>query len=536
MSKLPIVQNNKEKIKRKKTPSFILELPLQVSPKQSKELLSRLESARQLYNALLGEAKKRAMLIRQSKLFQQAKNLPPKHKDRNVTFERARSKYDFNEYSLHEYIGKLRHSLPNNLDIHTTQKLATRAFRSAERLLFGIAKKVRFKGYNQLNSVESKSNVTGIRWREGQVIWNKLILKPIIKIDDEVIQHGLKCRVKYCRLVKKIYKGRNLFYVQLILEGKPLIKEKNKLGKGTVCFDIGPSTVGIVAKDENDNFQARLVLFCEELKSREKEIRRLQREIDRQRRQNNPNNYLPDGRIKRGKKTWKKSKRQLANENKLKEVYRVTASYRKSLQGKLANETIRMGNVFKTENFSLKWLQKLYGKSVGMRAPGKYVSEVKRKAENAGGSLMKFSTQSTKLSQTCVCGRQEKKQLSDRVHDCSCGVLAQRDLFTSFLGIFVEEVEKEKEYILQAAKAKELWPSADKPLQTAWRIAVESTIGGRIPFSFGKPQASRSQSRSFAKWGRAKFEVQDDVLALAGKESLKENKVFPSEPTGIYSP
>ncbi|MDN5348299.1 MAG: hypothetical protein PWP65_1863 [Clostridia bacterium] len=48
------------------------EIPLRVSPPQEKALLVRLEAARQLYNACLGEAVKRVRLIQQSRLWQKA--------------------------------------------------------------------------------------------------------------------------------------------------------------------------------------------------------------------------------------------------------------------------------------------------------------------------------------------------------------------------------------------------------------------------------------------------------------------------------
>jgi len=509
------------KNKKEKTPSFILELPLRISPKEEKELLSRFESARHLYNATLGEAKKRVMLVKQSKLTSQAKSLPKKSKQRNELFKAAKEKYKFQEYSLHEYVGELRHELVNNLDIQTVQKLATRAFRATENILYGKAKDVRFRGYNQLNSVESKSNVAGIRWRDNQVEWNGLVLKPLIYIQDEVVAHGLKHRIKYCRILRKVIRGKNRFYVQLVLEGKPFVEEENKLGKGTVCFDFGPSAVAIVSQDGNE-FRARLLLFCAELEFKEKEIRKLQQQIDRQRRQSNPNNYLPNGKIKKGRNKWKKSKRQLKNENDLKELHRTTASYRKSLQGKLINETIRMGNVFKTENVSGKWLQKLYGKSIGKRAPGMFISGMKRKAGSAGGSFTKFPTQPTKLSQSCLCGRQHKKSLSERVHDCECGVTSQRDLFSAYLGLFVEE--KTGKYALQANQAKKHWSSADTLLQAAWREAVQSASGRHCPSSFGKPPC-QSQSGSLEEEEIAKFEVRNAVPVRQG-ESEREQSVF----------
>ena len=83
--------------------------------------------------------------------------------------------------------------------------------------------------------------------------------------------------------------------------------------------------------------------------------------------------------------------------------------------------------------------QKLYGKSVNRRAPGLFVSSLRRKAESAGGKVEEFSTYRTKLSQTCHCGKREKKKLSQRWPDCSCGVEAQRDLYNAYLAKFVEE-------------------------------------------------------------------------------------------------
>ena len=517
---------------RDTTPSFILTLPLKISSRDEKELLSRFESARLLYNAVLGEAKKRVFLIRQSKIFDQArKTSKDKKKERSELFKSIREEYSFNEYSLHEYVGQLRHQLVNKLDIHTVQKLATRAFRAAERILYGRARRVRFKGYNQLNSVESKSNETGIRWRSNKVEWNGLFLRPIIH-DDKVISYGLKKRVKYCRIVRKTIRGKNYFYVQLVLEGVPLIKEKNRLGKGVVSFDFGPSTVAIVSQNKNE-FNARLLQFCSELKDKQKETRVIQRKIDRQRRKNNPLNYSSNGKIKKGRHRWKKSVRQKISENELKELYRTAAEYRKSLQGKLINETLRMGNIFKTEKVSRKWLQKNFGKSVGIRAPGMFVEGLKHKAESAGGSFIQFPTQSTKLSQTCICGRQKKKSLSERVHSCECGVHVQRDLLSAYLGLYVEKADNKDSYILQTGQCQRHWPSADTLLQMVWRSSVQSTSGRTCPSSFGKPLAFQSQSGSFAEERISKFKDWNAVVLQERMRVQERTESFLLEPTGF---
>ena len=59
-----------------KTPSFITELRLKVNREQERRLLVRLEVARQVYNACLGESLKRLKLMRKSREYQAARKLP----------------------------------------------------------------------------------------------------------------------------------------------------------------------------------------------------------------------------------------------------------------------------------------------------------------------------------------------------------------------------------------------------------------------------------------------------------------------------
>jgi transposase len=497
-------------------------MPLKVSPAEEKILLTRLEAARQLYNACLGEALKRLNLLRQSRLYQRARQCQDKDGRREL-FREARAKYGFKDSALQHYAVEIRRSwIGEHLDVHVAQNLATRAFQAVEKILLGKAHKVRFKGKNQMDTVEGKTNVNGIRWREGHVEWLGLSLPAIIDYQDPVIVHGLTSRVKYVRLVRRKINGRNRFYVQLICEGLPYIKDKNQLGKGVVGLDIGPSTIARVSQNE-----AHLDQFCAELADKEREIRRLQRKLDRQRRANNPNNYNPDGTVKKGKKKWVKSKRYLQTQARLAEIHRKLAAHRRSLQGRLVNSTLRMGDTFKLEKLSYKALQKLFGKSVNTRAPGRFVRELARKAESAGGTFVEFPTKSTKLSQTCHCGRVHKKRLSERWHECECGTTAQRDLYSAFLAMFVDQ----ETYQLDAGRAKEAWPGADALLRAAFERAVKNqpASGRAIPASFGY---RRSQSGSPAKAGatdrivgRTEAEARDVVANPKGRgESVANPK------------
>jgi putative transposase len=494
-----------------KTDSFITEIPLRTTPSQERVLLARLEAARQVYNACLGESLKRLALLRQSKRYRAALKMP-KGKERWSAFRKAHAAIGFREYDLHTYAAQFNRGwIGQHLDINTIQKLATRAFKAVQQHAFGKRGRPRFKGRNQMDTVEGKSNASGIRWRDGRVEWLGLKLEAVIDPDDPVIAHGLNSRVKYVRLVRRKLNGRNRFYVQLVCAGRPYQKPKNKAGKGVVGLDLGPSTIAAVGERE-----AFLEQFCAELEAQQKESRRLQRRIDRQRRANNPDNYLPDGRIRPGPKVWRKSARQRRTEAKLAELRRKQGAHRKTLHGRMVNRILRMGDVIKLEKLSYRAFQRQYGRSAGMRAPGMFVERLRRKAESAGASVVEFSTRTTRLSQTCHgCGTVEKKPLSQRWHRCACGIEAQRDLYSAFLASCVEGGR------LNAGQAQLRWPGVDSLLQAALS-RIQPANGRRLPSSFGLN--SRRQSRSPVEANVNAVETQDVVPSVVSGvgESLRE--------------
>lgn len=130
----------------------------------------------------------------------------------------------------------------------------------------------------------------------------------------------------------------------------------------------------------------------------------------------------------------------------------------------------------------------MFGKSINMRAPKTFLSELTRKAANAGGSVREFGTKTTKLSQTCICGQVSKKKLSERWHSCECGVSAQRDLFSAFLARHVDATNH-----LDIPSAFEHWQGTDPLLGQAVSRIQEAAIGGRfLPASFGLNGRSQS--------------------------------------------
>ncbi len=333
-------------------------------------LTARLEAGRQLYNATLSEAKKRLSNLRKSDLYTEAKAVPKSQKKaRNEAFQKAKTACHYSDYDIQSFANQTAIAsiwIKEHLDANTIQKTGTRAFKATEKMLFGNAKKVRFKGKGQFSSVEGKTNKQGIRWTGKGVEWLGLKLAAMIT-NDPVIQHGLSAKVKYGRLVRRVLNQKTYWFVQLVCEGNPYQKPQNSIGVGLIGIDLGVSTVAIVGDEETI-----LKPFAEELTSNQKQIRRIQRHMDRQRRAGNPDNFNSNGTAKKGKKKWNNSKRYKQTVAKKRELERKQAATRKSLHGKLVNRTLKLGKNILAEKVSVKGWQRLFGKSIGFKAPASF--------------------------------------------------------------------------------------------------------------------------------------------------------------------
>lgn len=441
-------------MKRTKTPTFLIELPLRLDWGQERHVRGSLEAARCLYNALLGEANRRLHRMRNDPAWQEACAITRTHKqERAQAFAALRKQYCFSEYELHEYAKCARVSwIADHIDSTMAQTLATRAYQAVNRVCVGKAKRVRFRSHGRgLDSVEGKRNDVGLRFvldpgvgDGGFLLWNEQVIPALINWLDPVVQHGLRHPIKYVRLIRRRASSPqaqaadgegNRYSVQIVLEGHAFTKPKHEERGGDIIgLDIGPSTLAIVGRQG----KADLVTFCEELAPDTRKKRRLQRQMERQRRANNPEKYDGKGRVKKHGKTrlrWKESKRYQATRRAHATAERRLAAHRKSLHGKLAHDIVALGNTINLEKTSFKGWQKQYGRSIGLRAPGMFVAHLKRLVAKTGGTLSEISAFKTKLSQYChQCCQYVKKPRSQRWHHCACGCgPVQRDLYSAFL-------------------------------------------------------------------------------------------------------
>ena len=358
------------------TNSFITEIPLVVDSKQEKELLSRFQAGRQLYNACLNEAVIRLELVRKSLAYQKAKNTPiGNKKERSNAFAEARKSCRYSEYDLHSYaalVAKNSKWIAEKLDAQSAQKLATRAFNASERVMLGKSKRVRFKVLSRFRSVEGKTNKQGIRWTNNQLVWGKLKINAKIEADNPVIQHGLSASIKYVRILWRELKGQRRWYAQLVNEGEPYQKPSNCVADGLVGLDLNISNIAFVGDKK-----AGLLPFAENVPTYEREIKALHLALQRSQRANNPENFHPDFESKRGRKLvskkgkhkkgnhkWIKSKQYQKLAQKKRELERRKAAYAQTQNRKIVNDILRHGKHIKTENVSVKGWQKRYGKAI----------------------------------------------------------------------------------------------------------------------------------------------------------------------------
>ncbi len=179
-------------------------LPLRLAGDDERVLAVRFDAARQAYNACLAEGLRRLALLRRSRAYQDAQALPKGKKGtaawqaRAAAFRRANKQAGFREYDLHAWAAEQISPqwLGEHLDSNTVQKITTWAFQAVRQYALGKRGRPRFKGANQLDSVEGKTNRSGIRWRDGVVEWRGLRLRAIIPLDDPVIAYGPASRVK----------------------------------------------------------------------------------------------------------------------------------------------------------------------------------------------------------------------------------------------------------------------------------------------------------------------------------------------------
>jgi putative transposase len=503
-------------VAKKRTPSFVTELEIIADSFVRKEFNAKFNAGFRLMNAVQGEMVRRKDILIVSAEWSHAKSLPRMvrgedgrsklNPERRDAFQDAKNKALFTKVDAEHYSKWIANSsgwIADKLDSVIIQTIAERAFNAVNKITYGKARKVRFKNNQCFSSMQGKQISTSIRVVQDkkteayQFAWGKLRCPLMIDWGDPCVVHGMNSPWKYGRLVRRAIRGVERFFIQLICEGFPYSERENTQVKNDVCsIDLNVSNVAMVSRDT-----AFLKPFAPNAPKIESRIKAIQRKQERSRRINNPKNYSPDHVTFKGKHKGRKVKRKgmikrgirlqwknTASYNKLGQVRRrlerSKSEYVKSENRRLVNDVLRLGGKhIKLEKVSVKGWQKRYGKAIAAKSPGFFQSELVRKAESAGGTAHRYSTRTTACSQTHLNGERHKKTLSERIHRDITGPMMHRDLFSAYLGLYVNQ-----DSLLMVDTAQADYPRVEPTLQAAWQAFVQSTsnparLGSRSPES-----------------------------------------------------
>lgn len=439
--------------------NFIVEFPLKTEKYQEDILNKRFEIGRQIYNSLINVTQGRYKEMIKTKMYRTLLSslTGNKKSDKEIwkQINDIRKQYGMSEYSFHEDVKQIQKHFKDNIDSFTAQKIATELWKSYDKLFYGNGKKVHYKKYGEFNSVEGKSNLTGIRFKDDMILWNALKIPVIIDYDNYYEYQAIQSKICYNRIVRKYVRNKYKYYVQIVFKGNPPIKIdtetgeiKRYIGNGDVGLDIGTSTIAISSQSD-----VKILELANRVQNIEKPKQKILRRMDRSKRATNPDNYNEDGTIKRQgnkKVRWNKSNHYIKYQNELKELYRKQADIRKYQHECLANYIISLGNKVYVEKMNFVGLQKRakntekndkgkfkkkkrFGKSLANKAPSMLLGIINRKLGYYGEKLIEINTFEAKASQfNHFHGTYTKKTLSQRWNDFD-GIRIQRDMYSAFL-------------------------------------------------------------------------------------------------------
>lgn len=245
--------------------------------------------------------------------------------------------YGLSEPGIHAYLGKGKNrSFDKGMNIDIVQKIGSELYASVKKSIF-TGKTIRYRKYGQTNSLSAKKANGGIIYKEktGVVCFMKreYKLKPVRK-GDAWLMEALRHEVKYCRIIRRPYKGKYRYFLQLVMDG--VSPKKVIRGNSTCGIDPGPSVYTWVT-DEGVHFEE----LAPDVRKYENAILYWGTVYDRRRRMANPDCYNEDGTIKKGSKFVNHTKGTKEAVMKLKSAYQKKKAYVRQSHGHLTNNMVR---------------------------------------------------------------------------------------------------------------------------------------------------------------------------------------------------
>ena len=472
------------------TPTFIMELPLVLSDSEALLFAKTFEFARHIYNATLGTALKRLERMREDSRWRKACRMP-RGKERSKAFRDLQFEYGLTLCGLRTIANDHRAAsgVPL-LGAHEAQNIGKAVWRALEGYIFKKGGRPRFKSKKRgINSIEGSDNRELI-WKPGEqaLQWrNRRQYKVLLEETDyykaclaDPADPTKPRRVKYCRVVRRKLRGKQFYYLQLVMEGTAPVRHITAPKECVAGIDPGLSRIAVYSEAGFGLFE---LAPC--VKNWDGEIARIQRAMDRSRRRTNPQNFNADGTIRKpaeGRLQWKESRNYIRLRNQLAELKRRQAATRKRDLCQLANLVFSLGGTVRIEKNSFKAFQRVFGKSVARRAPGYLISEIKRKAACAGAEVEELDARRYRLSQYDFwTDAYVKKPLSQRWHKMGdTDVYVDRDIMSAFLACYATDKGHDPNLL------REKWATAEELLGNAGLCFKDSTRSHESPEKSGR--------------------------------------------------
>lgn len=428
----------------------VVELPLTVTESDRHRLERCFAAANTLRNGVLESALRALDACRADPAWAAARLLPrgtkPERAERAATFADVRERHGLTETALCAVERHMREACW--IDDHVTARLGhvivKDVLKAIEGHMFLKRGRPRFRRADDCRTISARQSSPMILKgspEEGYALhWSGLTLRVRRGTFSPSELHSLGCGIVHCR-VKRIPSGRIApaspwrYAVQVVVSGKPMI-HRPRAGHGVVGLDLGPGVFAAVWRDGPEGAGHALIPLAAEVVIDDAAIARAKCGLDRSLRAANPESYDAKGRCI-GRPS-KRSKRWLKGIARQRRAEARAAKRRRNSHGRDANRLLAVASEIRLEDHGFRGMTALWGRRIGRCAPGLFVSELCRKATDAGGSVVKIDGRRAALSQVDACGGERtRKPLAQRWHalgpEAPAAGYVQRDLHSALL-------------------------------------------------------------------------------------------------------
>ena len=419
--------------------------------------------AYKLYVQATKYAQKQLRLLSKNKRYKYLKHLyilniddKDKLKEINKELNEIISSFNISQYDLEKYIAIMQHKYKNYITSQQAQKIAKFVSQNVDKVLYGNGKNLHIKKHVEFNTISQKCTTNGIKFFNDHIEFMKhnIPIKYSNNVkDQEYLLNSMNHKLKYCELKRIEFNNGFDYYVNLVYDGE--VPNKITKGKDTLGIDPGVSTIASVS-----DTKCILRELAPKCKDYNKQISKLQKQIDKSIRTTNPNKFNDDGTIKKGSKgkfVYTKHCKYL--KRKLRVLYRKKSAYTKCKHNELANMILNNTKKVNIEDMNFKALakrsksterqekisivngkeihkykkKKRFGKSISDRSPGLFIKLLGKKCSRYNIQFNKINTKKVKASKyNHLTNKYEDHKLSERTKLIGTN-LVQRDLYSAYI-------------------------------------------------------------------------------------------------------